>query len=100
MLGGDSAFGMGAGAALILGVITAVGGGTMRDVRVAQAPVVLHTGLYAVPALVAAVITVAAVTARVYGRALACIATGACFLIRMLGVQFKLERPMPPSGRA
>ena len=61
--------GMGAGAAVILGAITAVGGGTLRDVMIAQVPTVLRSGLYAVPALVAAVLTVAATAAGVYGPA-------------------------------
>jgi uncharacterized membrane protein YeiH len=80
-------------------VITAVGGGTLRDVMVAQVPRVLRSGLYAVPALIAA-LTVAALTAGVYGPEAACIAAGACFLIRMLAVQFNLNAPMPPIGRA
>src|SRR5687768_6789511 len=43
-------FGLGAGQAVILGAVTAVGGGTLRDVLVAQVPTVLRSGLYAVPA--------------------------------------------------
>ena len=45
-------FGLGAGQAVILGEVTGVGGGTVRDVLVRRIPAVLHSGLYAVPALV------------------------------------------------
>lgn len=38
--------------ALFVGVITAVGGGVVRDVLVARVPVVLHREIYAVAALV------------------------------------------------
>ena len=47
-------FGLGPAQAVILGTITGVGGGTLRDVLIRQIPSVLSTGLYAVPALVAA----------------------------------------------
>jgi uncharacterized membrane protein YeiH len=90
--------GMGAGAAVILGAITAVGGGTLRDVMVVQVPAVLSTGLYAVPALVAAVLTVTAMAADVYGLAAACVAASTCFVIRMLGVRFQLNAPLARAG--
>ena len=53
-------FGVGPAQAVILGVITAVGGGTLRDVLIARVPVVLRSELYAIPALAAAVVVVIA----------------------------------------
>lgn len=47
-------FGLGTGQAIILGAVTAVGGGTLRDVLIGKIPSVLSSGLYAVPALVGA----------------------------------------------
>lgn len=91
--------GLGAGAAVILGAVTAVGGGTLRDVLVAQVPAVLSTGLYAVPALLAAALTVAAVLAGVYGAEAACVAAAACFLLRLAGVRFGLSVPGPLGRR-
>src|SRR5512135_1847288 len=52
-------FGLGAGQSVILGAITGVGGGTARDVLVRQVPTVLTSGLYAIPALFGAAVTVA-----------------------------------------
>jgi len=86
-------FGLGVGQAVILGAVTAVGGGTLRDVLVAQVPTVLRSGLYAVPALVGAAITVATTRAGVYGVAAAFGAAAACFVIRMVGVRYGLNAP-------
>ena len=89
-------FGLGPAQAVILGTITGVGGGTLRDVLIRQVPSVLSTGLYAVPALVGATITVVATLLGVYGLAAAIIAAAACLLIRLLGVHFRLNAPKPP----
>src|SRR5687768_16666109 len=48
----------GIGQAVILGVVTAVGGGTVRDMMIGRVPVVLRHELYAIPALVAGLVTV------------------------------------------
>ena len=60
-------YGLGPGQAVILGAVTAVGGGTIRDVLVRQVPTVLTSGLYAIPALVGAAIAVTASRTGVYG---------------------------------
>jgi uncharacterized membrane protein YeiH len=91
-------FGIGAAQAVILGTITGVGGGTLRDVLIRQVPSVLSTGLYAVPALVAAVITVAASSIGVYSWQAATVAAAACFLIRVVGVHLSLNAPEPPGA--
>jgi uncharacterized membrane protein YeiH len=93
-------FGLGPAQAVILGTITGVGGGTLRDVLIGQVPSVLRTGLYAVPALVGAAITVAATLLGVYGLAAATIAAAACLLIRLLGVHFSLHAPKPPGAES
>jgi uncharacterized membrane protein YeiH len=94
------AFGLDVGPAIILGTITAVGGGTIRDTLVRQIPSVLHSELYAIPALIGAAVTVATIRAGVYGVAAALAAAAICFVIRMLGVRFRLNAPAPPGTRA
>src|SRR4051794_13075559 len=42
--------------AVVLGAVTGVGGGMLRDILVREIPVVLRAGLYAIPALVGAAI--------------------------------------------
>jgi uncharacterized membrane protein YeiH len=91
-------FGLGAAQAVILGTITGVGGGTLRDVLIRQVPSVLRTGLYAVPALVAATITVVTSRIGVYSWRAALVAAAACLLIRLLGVHFSLNAPEPPGA--
>jgi uncharacterized membrane protein YeiH len=93
------AYGLGIGPALLLGVVTGVGGGTMRDILVLQIPSVLRSDLYAIPALVAAGITVAAVKAGLYALPSALVAVAACFVIRMLGVRYNLNAPGPLGRR-
>ena len=90
-----AAYGLGVGPTLLLGVVTAVGGGTIRDVLIGQIPTVLRSELYAIPALVAAAITVAAIRLDLYGLAAALGAAAVCFVIRMLGVRFGLNAPGP-----
>jgi uncharacterized membrane protein YeiH len=91
--------GMGVGPALALGVVTGVGGGTIRDALILQIPSVLRSDLYAIPALVAAGITVAAVKAGLYALPSALLAVAACFVIRMLGVRYQLNAPGPLGRR-
>ena len=93
------AFGLGVAPAIILGTITGVGGGTIRDTLVGQVPVVLRSELYAIPALVAAAITVATIKMGVYGLPAALAAAAVCFVIRMLGVHFGLNAPGAPGAR-
>src|SRR5206468_4624241 len=54
------AYRLGVAEAVILGAITGIGGGMLRDVLVREIPTVLRGGLYAIPALVGAGIVVAA----------------------------------------
>ena len=88
--------GVGVGQAVILGAVTAVGGGTIRDVMIGRVPVVLRSELYAIPALCAAAIVVVTDRAGVYGVASAVGAALICFSIRMLGVRYRLNAPRPP----
>jgi len=90
-------FGLMAAPAIILGAVTAVGGGTIRDMLIGDVPSVLTSGLYAVPALVGAAIAVATVRDEVLGVPGAVLAASVCFAIRMIGVRFKLNAPVPPS---
>lgn len=82
--------------AVIVGVITAVGGGTLRDLMILRVPTVLRTELYAIPALVAAALTVALIDLGVYSLWTALAAAAVCFLIRILGLRYDVHAPEPP----
>jgi uncharacterized membrane protein YeiH len=93
--------GLGPLQAVILGTVTAVGGGTVRDVLVREVPSVLSSGLYATPALVGAALAVAATgtgVEHVLGAPAALGAAGVCFVIRVLGLHFGLDAPRPPGS--
>ncbi len=87
--------GLGSAQAVILGAVTGVGGGTLRDVLIRRVPTVLRSELYAIPALVGATVTVATIRTGVYGIPAAVGAAVACFGIRMIAVRFGLNAPHP-----
>jgi uncharacterized membrane protein YeiH len=91
--------GFGPAQAVIVGAITGVGGGTLRDVLIRQVPSVLSSGLYAVPALVGATVVVVADVLDARGPVAAVAAAAVCFAIRMLGVRFDVNAPFPPAVR-
>ena len=86
--------GVGPAQAIILGAVTGVGGGTVRDVLIQRVPSVLSSGLYAIPALVGAALLVAADSGGVHSVLGVPAALGAavvCFLIRMAGLHFGMD---------
>ena len=98
--GAGRALELGAGPlqAVLLGAVTGVGGGTLRDVLIRQVPGVLSSGLYAIPALVGATLVVLATSAgvtQVLGAPAALGGAVVCFAIRMLGLHFRLQAPRP-----
>jgi len=79
---------------VVLGTITGVGGGTVRDVIIRRVPTVLSSGLYAIPAACGSTLTAVALSFHFYGSALAVGAAAVCFSIRMAGVRFNLNVPI------
>lgn len=98
--GAIKALGLGVGSpqAIILGTLTGVGGGTVRDVLLGRVPSVLRSGLYAIPALIAAGLTVAFWRADLDGFVPAAVAATTCFAVRMVGVRYDLNAPVPRGG--
>lgn len=86
-------FGAGALAAIILGVITATGGGALRDVLAGQVPEVLRRELYAVPALVGATLIVVAHGAGFLNPIVIWGAVALVFVIRITAVVLDLNAP-------
>ena len=89
--------GVAAAPAVILGAITGIGGGILRDVLVREIPVVLREGLYAIPALIGASVVVGASRAGAHGLAAPILGAAACFAIRLAGLAFGLNVPRPPA---
>lgn len=72
--------------AVLLGAITGVGGGTIRDLLMARSPTVLHSDIYAVAAIFGA--SVMLVVLRLGGRGpiAATVGATACFALRVVSV--------------
>lgn len=85
--------------AIILGTISAVGGGTIRDAFLGRVPTVMRDDLYAIPAVVGATLAVVASLFGFYGPVTAIGAATVCFLLRVVGVHFNLRAPRPPGTR-
>jgi len=72
--------------AVLLGTITGVGGGTVRDVLLNQVPSVLRFEVYASAALVGASYMVIATKIRFPAKLAASLGAVACFLLRVVSV--------------
>lgn len=84
---------LGSADCVILGAVTGIGGGMLRDMLVREIPTVLSGGFYAIPALCGAGIVVSAY--RTGDRAIVVPIVGAvvCFLMRIAGLRYGLGLP-------
>ena len=82
--------------AIILGAISGVGGGVLRDLLLREVPRVLRSGLYAVPALVGSAITVTAARGGSHDVLFAVLGALACFAIRLAALHWDLSLPRLP----
>ena len=79
--------GVGPVGAVLLGVLTGVGGGIVRDVLVAQVPAVLQRELYAVAALAGAIVLVAGRMADLPAAPAAIAGALTCFGLRWMAIR-------------
>ncbi len=78
---------------MILGAITGIGGGMLRDVLVGEIPTVLRGGLYALPAEVGAGVVVVAYHAGDHTIVFPIVGATVCFLMRMAGLRYGIGLP-------
>jgi uncharacterized membrane protein YeiH len=101
--GAQKAVLLGAGdeAAVLLGGVTAVGGGVLRDVLLNRVPVILRREIYALAALVGAGVETAGTALGAASAGLTVAAVGSCFALRWLSLRFgwNLPRFGRPPGR-
>lgn len=83
--------------AVILGAVTGIGGGMLRDILLREVPVVLREGLYAIPALCGAAVVVGASEAGTHSLAYPIIGAAVCFAIRLIGVRWDVNVPAAKS---
>jgi uncharacterized membrane protein YeiH len=80
--------------AIILGTITAIGGGIVRDILLRRIPAVLREGLYAIPALLGATVVVVGYEFGIATLAWYGFAAGSCLLVRIVGMVFHINLPV------
>ncbi|MFI9489609.1 trimeric intracellular cation channel family protein [Promicromonospora sp. NPDC052451] len=90
--------GMNHAAASILGVVTAVGGGVIRDVVANDVPQIFRSrGLYAIPALLGAGLTALASWAGWFGLVTGWVVAVLVFGLRMVSLRYRWQAP--PAAR-
>ena len=77
-------FGLNPVAAVLLGTLTGIGGGMLRDILVAQVPTVLRAELYAVAALAGATVVVGGRLLELPSAPLAVAGAALCFALRLV----------------
>jgi uncharacterized membrane protein YeiH len=96
------AFQLGPVAATLLGVLTGIGGGMVRDVLISEVPIVFRSELYAVTALAGAAVMV---IGHMLGLPFAPAASAGgvlCFALRLMAIRrgWRLPSAQPPVTRA
>ena len=88
-------YGLGPVQAALLGAITGIGGGMLRDVLLREVPTVLRHELYAIPALAGAAVVAIASEAGSQSAVFALLGAGVCFVLRMAGLRYGIGLPSP-----
>jgi uncharacterized membrane protein YeiH len=86
--------GVGPVGAVMLGILTGIGGGIVRDVLVAETPAVLRREFYAVAALLGALLVVAGDALRLPPAPVAVTAATACFALRYWAMRRGWQLPV------
>jgi uncharacterized membrane protein YeiH len=92
-------FGVGPVPAVLLGAITGIGGGILRDVLLREVPTVLRHDLYAIPALLGAGVLVIAQKAGSASPVFVVLGAVLCVGVRLLGLKYGVSVPVAPSER-
>lgn len=91
------AFGLGPTGAVLLGMLSGIGGGIARDLLVAEIPNVLRREFYAVAALLGAICVVAGDALGFPGTPTAVVGAVTCFVLRYLAIQRNWQLPVADS---
>src|SRR3954453_12901062 len=85
--------------AILLGAITGIGGGILRDVLLRDVPTVLRHDLYAIPALLGAGVLVAAQQSGSDNPVFPVLGIFLCVAVRLAGLKYGVNVPIAPSER-
>jgi uncharacterized membrane protein YeiH len=92
------AFGLGPVSATLLGMLSGIGGGMMRDILVARTPVVLRSDLYALAALAGASVIVIGNRFDLPELPVLLVAAGLCFGLRFAAIRYDWHLPIASPG--
>jgi uncharacterized membrane protein YeiH len=84
--------------AVLLGMLTGIGGGMARDVLLAETPTVLRREVYAVAALVGAAVVVTASLLQLPSGAATLAGAALCFALRVLALRYDWHLPVARHG--
>jgi uncharacterized membrane protein YeiH len=88
------AFGLNPLAAVLLGMLTGIGGGMVRDLLVAEVPTILHAELYAVAALAGAAVVIGGHLLQLPSLPVAIIGAALCFGLRLVAIRRRWALPV------
>ena len=94
-----TAAGLGPVGAILLGIVSAVGGGVARDILVAQIPSVLRRDLYAVAAAAGAMVVVIGLHMSFPSEPVAVTGAAVCFILRWLALKRGWRLPLSGGAR-
>ena len=92
------AYHLGPVAAALLGMLTGIGGGMMRDILLSEVPVVLRADLYAVAALAGAAVVVLGPVLHISSAAAMTVGALLCFGIRFMAIRYGWRLPVAAGG--
>src|SRR5690349_18502251 len=92
-------FNLGPVQAILLGAISGIGGGMLRDVLLRDVPTVLRHDLYAIPALLGAAVLVAAQEAGSVSPVFPVLGVVVCVALRLVALRYGVNVPVAPSER-
>jgi uncharacterized membrane protein YeiH len=81
-------------AAALLGMLTGIGGGVIRDVLLSKIPAVLRTDIYALAGLAGALIVIVGTKLNLSPIVIACTGVFVCFGLRVLAMQYHWHLPV------
>lgn len=86
-------FGLNPAMAALLGMVTGIGGGMLRDILVVQIPAVLRSDFYALAALAGAAVVVIGHVLHAPAVAMAISGAVLCFVLRLMAIQYGWHLP-------
>jgi uncharacterized membrane protein YeiH len=92
-------FGLNSIMAALLGMLTGIGGGMVRDVLVAEIPIVLRADLYAVAALAGAAVVVIGSLLQFPSAGATIVGAALCFGLRVMAIRHGWHLPVAPPGK-